>query len=121
LKVERAKRSLETHVTEVSFSCGPKIRKSDGRSLVYKSLKISPQKAAAMLSEWGYDPEKISSLSPSERVKQVFMDAYRPDAPLLGRIEQRAAMYLNIPYTDGLYEIYDYMYNASCRDLLECS
>jgi len=119
-KVERAKRSLETHVTEVSFSCGPKIRKSSGRSVVYKSLKISPQKAATILSDWGHDPEKISSLSPSERVKQVFIDAYRPDAPMLGRIEQRAAMYLNISYDEGLYEIYHYLYHASCSELLEC-
>jgi hypothetical protein len=119
-RAERAKRSLETHVTEVSFSCGPKIRKSDGRSVVYKSLKISPQKAAAILSDWGRDPETISSLSPSELVRQVFIDAYRPDAPMLGRIEQRAAMYLGISYDEGLYEIYDYMYKTSCRELLDC-
>lgn len=95
-RVERAKRSLETHVTEISFSCGPKITGSNGRSVVYKSLKISPQKAHAMLLDWGYDPEQVASLSPPERVRQVFIDAYRPDAPAQGRIEKRAAQYLNL-------------------------
>jgi hypothetical protein len=95
-KVERAKRSLETHVTEVSFSCGPKITMSNGHSVVYKSLKISPQKAHDILLDWGHDPEHIISLSPPERVKQVFIEAYRPDAPTQGRIEKRAARYLNL-------------------------
>lgn len=94
-QIERAKRSLETHVTEVSFSCAPKIRESKGRSVVYKSLKISARKAHDILLDWGYDPGKIMSLSPGERIRQVFMDAYRPDAPNMGRIEKRAALYLN--------------------------
>ena len=96
IRVERAKRSLETQLTEVSFTCGPKIKESNGRSVVYKSLKISAQKAYDILLDWGHDPEKIMSLSPSERVKQVFIEAYRPDNPLLGRIERRAEVYLNL-------------------------
>jgi hypothetical protein len=95
-KVERSKRSMETHVTEVSFACGPKIKESNGRSVVYKSLKILPQKANNILLEWGHAPEKIKPLSLPERVKQVFNEAYRPDNPTLGRIEKRAAMYLDL-------------------------
>ena len=94
-KVERKKHSLTTHVTEVSFACGPKIKANNGRSVVYKSLKILPQKATRILLDWGHAPDKISSLSPPERIKQVYMDAYRPDNPTLGRIEKRAALYLD--------------------------
>ena len=95
-KVARAKRSLETHVTEVSFTCGPKIKGSNGRSVVYKSLKMLPQKANKLLLEWGHPPDKVMSLSPTEQVKQVFIDAYQPDNPMLGKIEKRAALYLNL-------------------------
>lgn len=93
-KVERAKRSLTTHVTEVSFACGPKIKDSNDRSVVYKSLKVLPQKADHILLDWGHAPDKIKSLSQAQRVKQVFIDAYRPDNPRLGRIEKRAELYL---------------------------
>jgi hypothetical protein len=95
-KDERAKRSLTTHVTEVSFACGPKIKESNGRSIVYKSLKVLPQKADQILLNWGHAPDKIKSLSQTEKVKQVFMDAYRPDNPTLGRIEKRAELYLGL-------------------------
>ena len=95
-QAERAKRSLETHVTEVSFSCGPKITATNGRSLVYKSLKVSPQKARDILLEWGHSQEQVMSLTPSERVREVFMNAYRPDTPREGRIEKRASLYLDL-------------------------
>jgi hypothetical protein len=95
-KNERAKRSLTTHVTEVSFACGPKIKESNGRSTVYKSLKVLPQKADTILLNWGHARDKIKSLSQAEKVKQVFMDAYRPDNPALGRIEKRAELYLEL-------------------------
>ena len=95
-KIARAKRSLETHVTEVSYTCGPKIKGSNGRSVVYKSLKILPQKAYNILLDWGHTPDEIIVLSPPERVKQVFIDAYRPENPMLGRIEKRAELYLNL-------------------------
>jgi len=98
-KIERAKRSLETHVTEVSFSCGPKITGSSGRSMVYKSLKISAWKARDILLDWGYDSREILSLTPEERIRRVFIEMYRPDAPALGRIEARAAHYLNLTDT----------------------
>lgn len=95
-KDERAKRSLTTHVTEVSFACGPKIKGSNGRSTVYKSLKILSQKAHHILLDWGHAPDEIQFLSQAQRVKQVFIDAYRPDNPTLGRIEKRAELYLNL-------------------------
>ncbi|MEN6423179.1 MAG: hypothetical protein ABFD76_14665 [Smithella sp.] len=95
-KDERAKRSLTTHVTEVSFACGPKIKGSNGRSKVYKSLKILSQKAHHILLDWGHAPDEIKFLSQAQRVKQVFVDAYRPDHPTLGRIEKRAELYLNL-------------------------
>jgi len=95
-KAVRAKHSRSTHVTEVSFACGPKIKESNGRSMVYKSLKVLPQKANNILLDWGHAPDKIKSLSQAQRVKQVFIDAYRPDNPTLGRIEKRAELYLNL-------------------------
>lgn len=93
---ERAKRALTTHVTEVSFSCGPKIKRSNGCSTVYKSLKILPQKAHHILLDWGHAPDEIKYLSQADSVRQVFIDAYRPDNPALGRIEKRAEQYLNL-------------------------
>lgn len=95
-KDARAKRSLTTHVTEVSFACAPKVKASNGRSKVYKSLKILPQKADNILLDWGHAPDEIKSLSQTQRVKQVFIDAYRPDNPTLGRIEKRAELYLGL-------------------------
>jgi len=94
-KNARAKRSLTTHVTEVSFSCGPKIKRSNGRSMVYKSLKVLPQKAHDILVDWGHADDEIKSLTQTQKVQQVFMDAYRPDNPTLGRIEKRAERYLD--------------------------
>ncbi len=94
-KDARAKRSLTTHVTEVSFACGPKVKESNGRSVVYKSLKILPQKAHDILLDWGHAHDEIKFLSQAQKVKQVFMDAYRPDNPARGRIEKRAALYLD--------------------------
>ncbi|PKL38913.1 MAG: hypothetical protein CVV44_08570 [Spirochaetae bacterium HGW-Spirochaetae-1] len=103
-KIERAKRSLETHVTEVSFSCGPKITGKNGRSIVYKSLKISAWKARDILLNWGHDPREILSLTPEERIRQVFIETYRPDAPELGRIEARATQYLDLPDTKETHQ-----------------
>jgi hypothetical protein len=95
-KAIRAKHSRSTHVTEVSFACGPKIKESNGHSVLYKSLKILPQKADNILLDWGHAPDEIKSLSQAQRVKQVFIDAYRPDNPTLGRIEKRAELFLNL-------------------------
>jgi hypothetical protein len=95
-QIERARRSLETHVTEISFSCGPKTALNDGRSVIYKSLKIYPKKASELLLNWGHAPEKVNTLSLEEKVKQLFIEAYRPEAPAQGRIEKRAAQYLNL-------------------------
>ena len=95
-KDARAKRSLTTHVTEVSFACGPKVKESNGRSVAYKSLKILPQKAHDILLNWDHAHDEIKFFSQAQKVKQVFMDAYRPDNPALGRIEKRAGLYLNL-------------------------
>ncbi len=95
-QTERAKRSLETHVTEISFSCGPKTKLRNGKSVAYKSLKMSPKKAHELLLDWGHALEKIMTLSLEDKVKQVFIEAYRPDAPIRSRIENRAAQYLNL-------------------------
>jgi len=95
-QIERARRSLETHVTEISFSCGPKTTLNDGTSELYKSLKIYPKKASELLLNWGHAPEKVNTMSLEEKVKQLFIKAYRPDAPAQGRIEKRAAQYLNL-------------------------
>lgn len=63
--------------------------------MVYKSLKILPQKAHDILLDWGHADDEIKSLTQAQKVKQVFMDAYRPENPTRGRIEKRAALYLD--------------------------
>lgn len=94
-KEARMRRNLATQVTEVSFSCGPKVSDGSGHSMVYKSLKLSPATAARVLISWGANPRVVLDIPPLERVARVFHEAYRPDAPMEGKIERLAASLLN--------------------------
>ena len=89
----RLARGLKQEITEISYVCGERIKNADG---VYKALKTSKGMAIRILNRWGHDENQLKTLSISELVKKVFVEAYRPDSPLEGRIEKLAARLLSL-------------------------
>lgn len=92
----RAARNLDTHVTEVSMCCAPRVTMRDGRRVMYKSIKAMPVIARRILARWGYDGAPSRPIHGIQAVEALYRELYRPDAPAEGRIERRARSLLGV-------------------------
>lgn len=91
IRSAREERGLPLYATELSLACSPLMQRSDEKKIIYKSVKVSPEKAREIMRSWGIS---TAALDENEVLVKFFNELYRPTAPTRGRVEKAAARLL---------------------------
>jgi len=86
---ERIRRGRDPHITLFSLGCAPATM-SNGRKIVFKSIKTARMHAEPYLLKWGYSASYLKELSDEKIVSLFYNEIYSPGKPAEGRLEKLA-------------------------------